>query len=96
MALTRAVSPSFQSGYRPGIFSPIDAMADGAVSVALSWTLAILLLNLTRYRATHRELACQQGISAGVAIVVERAAELFDYAVVFPLANPFFPVISLS
>ena len=41
-----------------------------AVSLAFMWTFTILGLNLTRYRATVRELSCRPGFTAMVAIVV--------------------------
>jgi hypothetical protein len=59
-----------------------DLVAVYAISVALTWSLAILALNLTRYLATRRELACRPGFSAVVAIVIERASETIYYAIV--------------
>jgi len=61
-----------------------DAAADYAVSLALAWTLAVLALNLTRYRAPRRELVCRPGFSAALAVAVERSAEFVYAAVVMP------------
>ena len=73
-----------------------DAVANYAVAVALLWAVALFALNLTRYRAPRRDLACRPGSSAEVAIIVDRLADMVYYAIVFPRENPLFPSVSLS
>lgn len=76
-----------------------DAIANYAVSQALMWTLAILVLNVTRYRATRPELACRPGVSAGLAILIERFGNFLYVGALYLLGNPFLgfsPPISLS
>ena len=89
-AVGRAVHP-IDRGY--GGFTR-DAVADYAVSLSLMWALAVLALNLTRYRATRRELACRPGFTAVVGIVIERLADLLYYAVIFPLEDAFLRRVS--
>ncbi len=55
-------------------------LVEWGVSVALTWSIAILALNLTRYRTTRRELACRPGFTAVVTICIDRVLEFVFYA----------------
>jgi hypothetical protein len=74
----------------------MDIKVNYAVSVALLWTLALLALNFTRYRAPVRELACRPGFSAGIAIIVERLVAFISDAIADPLLWFLEPTISVS
>jgi hypothetical protein len=74
----RALTPSQLSGAE----SIHDVVANYTVSIALIWTLAILALNLTRYRTTPRDLAARPGFTASIAVVVERTSAAIYWAVV--------------
>ncbi len=79
LAIGREVSRSMQarSMQGPGTPLPGDIIQNWVVSVALTWSIAILALNLTRYRTTRRELACRPGFTAVVAICVDRVFDFF-------------------
>src|SRR4051794_26777752 len=75
-ALGRMVAPSGEESRLTR-----DSVAAYAVSLALTWAVAILALNLSRYRTTPRDLACRPGFSAVAAILIDRASDILYYAV---------------